>query len=334
MGKRIPYLDSAKGFAIYLVVFAHLLAVTFNDWHEVCLYSPEQSSSVKQAGFLWQLVYAFHMPLFFMISGFLTYKSGGQILHEEIRKKCKRLLLPYLCTGGLLLPLYGTFGYWFLFALFELSLMAIFIQFTLDKVNKINNIVIDIVIIIIVCLISKKILMSHFLVNPICEPNRCVQFLIPFFMGFLLKKHRRLIELVSNHFTILFIAFILLFVMQYIDNPIVSKLHSMSVLYSVIGCVGTFASLSFFKMMDNASRLGRTLTYLGQNTMEIYILHVFFYIQIKSMGDFWLMTDVRTCITTQIIYGTFITCLNIGLALLTSKLIKKSKILNKLFFGF
>lgn len=77
MGKRILYLDTAKGFAIFLVVFAHLLAVTFNDWHEVCLYSSEQSASIKQAGFLWQLIYAFHMPLFFMVSGFLTYKLGG-----------------------------------------------------------------------------------------------------------------------------------------------------------------------------------------------------------------------------------------------------------------
>lgn len=234
----------------------------------------------------------------------------------------------------LLLPLYGTFGYWFLFALFELSLMAIFTQFVLDKVNKKNIILIDVAFVIIVCLISKKILMSHYLANPICEPNRCVPFLIPFFVGFLLKKHNRLMELVSNNFTMFFVAFILLFAMQYVDNHIVLRLHDVFVDYDVIGCIGTFASLSFFKMLGDTSKLSRTLAFLGRNTMEIYILHVFFYIQIKSMGDFWLSTDVRTCITTQIIYGTLITCLNIGLAVLSSKLIKKSEILNKLFFGF
>ena len=75
--KRIVYLDATKGFAIFLMVFAHIIAWNFEDYTQVVWYDVSQPINVKVAGFLWQVIYAFHMPLFFLISGFLAYRMGG-----------------------------------------------------------------------------------------------------------------------------------------------------------------------------------------------------------------------------------------------------------------
>ena len=53
--ERIKYLDYLKAFAIYLVVYGHLL----------CDYADEQASSPVCI-----TIYSFHMALFMSLSGF------------------------------------------------------------------------------------------------------------------------------------------------------------------------------------------------------------------------------------------------------------------------
>lgn len=70
--ERIEFLDQAKGFAIFLMVFAHAIAWNFTDWQSVCIYSQGQSISEIFGGLIWNIVYSFHMPLFFLIAGYFT----------------------------------------------------------------------------------------------------------------------------------------------------------------------------------------------------------------------------------------------------------------------
>ena len=82
MTKRIEYLDQIKGFAIFLMVFAHIIAWSYDDWRLV-MHPVDNKQCFINAGLIWHFVYAFHMALFFMVSGYLTYKpiqradSGG-----------------------------------------------------------------------------------------------------------------------------------------------------------------------------------------------------------------------------------------------------------------
>lgn len=80
-GTWLPWLDSAKGFGIILVVLGHASLI----------------------GHLNQVLYSFHMPLFFIISGML-FKPHP--LKELLGKKARRLLVPYLTFASL------TFIYW------------------------------------------------------------------------------------------------------------------------------------------------------------------------------------------------------------------------------
>lgn len=69
-GKRIEWLDIAKGIGIFLVVYAHARA-PYNSY-----------------------IYNFHMPFFFLISGIL-YKPGGE-LKKYILRKVQTLYIPFV----------------------------------------------------------------------------------------------------------------------------------------------------------------------------------------------------------------------------------------------
>jgi len=71
--KRIHWIDVTRGIAIILVIYGHL----FNTDHQR------------------YLIYAFHMPLFFFISGLVFKPTGSKPFREIIVKYVKQLLIPY-----------------------------------------------------------------------------------------------------------------------------------------------------------------------------------------------------------------------------------------------
>lgn len=82
MSQRLEYIDHLKAVAITLVVFGHFL-IAINpirfSYHPV------------------QIVYSFHMPLFFFLSGFMVgFKDNGKLPFSFIKKKMATLLLPWL----------------------------------------------------------------------------------------------------------------------------------------------------------------------------------------------------------------------------------------------
>ena len=85
--KRYDYLDIAKGLGILAVVWAHIMLV----------------------GWSHKVIYAFHMPLFFFISGMLFGRKKYDSFLSFLRKRAKRLLLPYALYSV------ATWGIWALF---------------------------------------------------------------------------------------------------------------------------------------------------------------------------------------------------------------------------
>lgn len=73
MQERSQYLDLAKGIAIFLMVFCHTgYSSLFNVW-----------------------VYAFHMPIFFFISGMFVNEKKYSVF-QFINKRFKQIFIPYL----------------------------------------------------------------------------------------------------------------------------------------------------------------------------------------------------------------------------------------------
>ena len=77
MSKRVEYIDIARGIGILLVVMGH------NDFS---LISP----------FAYQVIYSFHMPLFFFLSGYFLDASIS--FFEFIKKRFHAVLKPYFFT--------------------------------------------------------------------------------------------------------------------------------------------------------------------------------------------------------------------------------------------
>ena len=141
MSKRIEYLDIAKGIGILLVVLGH------NDFEVISL-------------FVQRLIYSFHMPLFFFLSGYFLNTSVP--FFDFFKKRFNALLKPFFFTIFLIYftsvsfekmgfnmaitrtvkSLYGSGHYldwvqlWFLPHLFAVSLYA-FLFITL--VSKLRN---------------------------------------------------------------------------------------------------------------------------------------------------------------------------------------------------
>ena len=81
--KRIFWLDILRGFAMFLVVYGHT----------------SKSTEIKQ------IIYGFHMPLFFIISGMANIFQKEISTKEFIKKKIRTLIIPYFLLNIIILPL-------------------------------------------------------------------------------------------------------------------------------------------------------------------------------------------------------------------------------------
>ena len=120
--ERVGYIDSLRGFAILLVVVGHLIQFNYNAFLESKLFN---------------IIYSFHMPLFFFISGcaralHIDKQIFLKSLFAKIFKRFYVLIVPSIVWSSIV-PLFFfnitnitwrlTSSYWFLNVLFVISLM-------------------------------------------------------------------------------------------------------------------------------------------------------------------------------------------------------------------
>ena len=83
---RLLYIDILKAFTIYLVLWGHAIMHFQPDYKE---------------SYIFQVIYAFHMPLFMMLSGYFAISSMKMEIVPFIKKKFRQLLLPCISWGVL-----------------------------------------------------------------------------------------------------------------------------------------------------------------------------------------------------------------------------------------
>lgn len=334
--ERILFLDAIKGFAIFLMVLAHAIAWNFENWQNVVLLQDNIPLNTIHAGFIWQFIYSFHMPLFFLVSGYLLYKPdvslGGALL--GMRKKTMRLLVPYFATGFLITLIRPGFGYWFLFSLWELSIIGILMHVVLNTVNKKNIIVVDFLIIGLVWFLLEHTLTHSALSNPVADVGCGVQYFLPFMAGFLIRKYKQMDDFLSRYYTIIVITFLLIFSLRYLqwEQPIFNKAFNIVNKCRLTGIIG---SLTFYYLFKEgvSKQFESFLSWMGKYTFEIYIFHVFFVLRISQVGSFWINTNLPTCLATQILYCSVVSLFAIGISIVIASFVKHSPLLSKLMFG-
>ena len=85
---RIIAFDYLKGIAIFLVVWCHCIQYIFGETFDNTFYS---------------IIYSFHMPLFMIISRYLSSKKTDDSIITLAVGKFRRLIIPNISWGSIVL---------------------------------------------------------------------------------------------------------------------------------------------------------------------------------------------------------------------------------------
>ena len=269
--ERIKYLDYLKAFAIYLVVYGHLL----------CDYADEQTSSPVCI-----TIYSFHMALFMSLSGYFFQSSLKKSFTEVLKSKAVQLLIPlvvwdimktivlaalnpdtataivehYIRKGG---PLHG---FWYLKTLFILYIANYLIYKVVKR---------DWVAAIASCTI--------FLILP---DMNFTSIMCPFFwLGYFIHSQKGLFD---NKFTILFSIATIIVILGFVwkQEYAYNQKDNSPDIYLLRFAIGSAASIVLFKLFEGISPYIEKIDYkniitkIGGCTLGIYCIHMFFYMDI------------------------------------------------------
>lgn len=339
--KRSPYLDIIKAILILLVIIGHSIQ-----------YGSGSTYLEKQLFFnnyLFKFIYSFHMPLFIMISGYLSYNSlNKNSLKETFISKFKSLIIPLFFWSiipfiinlefysiieslKLFIAVFST-NLWFLWSLFYINIL----------VKLINKYFKDNIFIYILSFLITFILPNTFVIKYFNFQFSLYSYLYFYFLiGYFYKKYNledklnklfNIKTLIIN--TIIFILLLIPFSTN--DYIYVSGINIMGNykqlfidLYRyLLGLLGSIELLLLIKLLlpkikDN---LKDKLLYLGKNTLGIYIISSIIHPYLLP-----IITKGLANINYLFIFIESIIILIISIIII--ELIKKNKFLSKYLLG-
>lgn len=345
--QRIEYIDAMRGFTMVLVVLSHVLMYTFSS-------TPTFSFN--------DVFLTFRMPLFFFLSGFLMYRNGrfDKIVDTGGFMKQKFIvqliptfifsflyaLIAHLSYKGLWLDK-AKGGYWFTYTLFFFFLIYSVGDYLLGKVfhGKLKLLIGSGIAILIY-------FFSKYSLTPGCPWSQSwingflglanFQYFLFFFFGALVKSHlNRFFEIIDNPIGMMgilvsFIALLLVLLVPSISEPLTRfSIAAYSVLKTITGFFGITIVFAFFRKYQDSFKkdkvLGRGLQYIGERTLDIYLLQVFFvYANLQGVGAFF---TAHCNPILELFAGLLVSLAIIIVCLVLSNMIRCSNTLAKLLFG-
>ncbi|MGN1245821.1 MAG: acyltransferase family protein [Muribaculaceae bacterium] len=304
MKQRIEYFDLLKGMAIFLVVMGHVITM--------CIRGID-------AAFLFKLIGQVHMPVFFFISGYFTYKDS--FAPPALKKRFIQLIVPFFVVSALwiwyfphsslgspmsstLTGLYCSFwkdGYWFTLCLFMLFLIYWPLSAVLRRCSRLWQQLVAVVVTYAVLLFVASLWSSEADNFDIAGLGLLSWFFPIFIFGVFAKKYSTVWLKVTSSGTWLTVAAILfplaLFTLVYPwDLPyipewtrIISRpLLHVSVVVIAVTAVSPWSSREFAPVARAESRpsiVARFFKYLGTESLSIYLLHYFFLFPLTPLQE-------------------------------------------------
>ena len=324
--KRLSYIDSLKGLAIILVVVGHVATGYLRGGDQNALY----------AG-LYNAIYAFHMPLFFMISGFLfshAYSAKSASLRaEKLKRQIFNLVFLYLlyslfmwastvvlhryvntpCTVRdlLLLPVKPIKIFWYLYVL-----ILYYLVFSCGFIARQKT-----AWLLLPALIFNVI--SFRVPNSLPFSAKNFLFYLLFFvLGMVLNEKPQLLEKKALIFTPLPLI-TALFVLFWHDSRTLQSIPFVNT------ALGLSCSLCLFGLFCQCRPLGESLalSFVGRYSLEIYVLHLHF-------GTFCRALFRRTSLTDPLLLTLIASVISVLVPIAVTLLCKKLGIYRYLFAPF
>lgn len=334
--KRIDYIDALRGLSMILVVLAHVFL----------MMSPRHWDSSPIASVLM----SFRMPLFFFVSGFFAYRAvekwtASTAIDVAVRKFRAQIIcsLVFFCLFQWMknLPMSemwerGLTYFWFTVALFQMWLLYLGLALASRKSGK--NLL-DIPILIMICcsvafgqyqtsLTAWRLLSWH-----------CVIYYFQFFaIGLMARRHAagfdRLVDNTTFRTAVIILFFtgcIYFYSNRYHTPTDFGTFFLQEVLHRYCGLFSVFllfrSSSAYFE--GNAFP-SRALKYIGQRTLDIYMLHMFFMPSMTSMASVFAPTSMAL---PKLVFGLAVALCDIALCLVVSRVIRCSPFLEVWLFG-
>jgi len=324
---RHVFIDLMRGAAIFLVVLGRFIQTYSKDGN-------------FDADPLFRLLYSFHMPLFFVISGIsagLAYKTNIDL--KLLGKRFLQLILPYsvwLCINFFSYGHYTStpflaylqkvlrsvdYGLWYLWVLFGCYVVLFFVAMLIERVGKRNYVLFALIGISAFFVYTRSTSLLGM---------ELIRSLIPFFLcgyAFGLYKEDFKRKLTINFLMVCALSFFVLLWFWYRNEvpSFLMRFNGMRELFTRIYVIATaFTGMAFFvvvlKTLDYIWLKGILLN-LGKASLGIYILQFSFlaYFPPFIQGNYVLIL-LSTVITTGVTY-------------ILTKVLRSSSITAKLLLG-
>ena len=348
--KRIKYYDLMKGIAIFLVVMGHVLAMCIRE--------------VDRA-FLFKFIGQVHMPIFFFISGYMTYKvaeHGGFAL-SKLGKRVKQLMIPFFVMSALwvwyfphsqlesplhdnLPDLYRAYwkdGYWFTLCLMELCLVYWPMSWLMSRLKSVWLQVLTVVATYAV-LVMLSVLFADAEANlDLVGVGLLARFFPVFMMGVMAHRFKEGFNALWHTegwllasvivFAVSFYAVVypwdLPWLPEWTSFVTIPLMHA-SLMVLVLSMVEPWSNKEYAHE-HKPSLLARYFNYLGNESLGIYLCHYFFLFPLGILRE--PVTAMGLANVPLIAISAVVASVVIAVTLLAMRVIKCSRILSLLMLG-
>ena len=342
---RLEYFDVLKGLAIFLVVMGHVLTISIRG---------------IDSAFSFKLIGEIHMPVFFFISGFFTYKiiDTKDFATPNLKQRFLQLIVPFVVVSALWVWFYthsrlespfdahisslyadtSKHGYWFTLCLFEIILIYAGLSYIFRLItNQIIQILITISIWILLGALALYILPER-IGNILSLINVC-QFFPIFMVGVFAKKNQNCYNRAIGNswiYTASLIVFcpVLYYTCYYWEFPSIPAgfvYITRCILHITFVCVAITAVKAWLDKTTPQNKAVRIFSYLGKESLAIYLLHYFLLFPMSFMQE--PLREMGLGLVPTFVVAAAVASIIIALVLIINHIIGRSKLLSLLLTG-
>lgn len=356
MKQRLHYFDILKGIAIFMVVMGHVLTM--------CVREIDRAALFKFIGEI-------HMPLFFFISGWFTFKltENGRVRVPDLGQRALQLLVPmvvvstlwiwYFPHSGLQSPLDCTFGglwsdswkngYWFTFVLFQIMLLYALLCPLLTRLKSAaSSLGLTVIVWALLIIVSNNLNIQALGISSFALT---MQFFPVFMAGAIASRHRDSFGTITRSGTwvtisLLLGAFLLYFICWQWEFPsltadalggytvpIARSLFHICLAVVAIAVIKPWSEriYSVPSPSGTAFRWAETWQLLGRKSLSIYLLHYFFLFPMGICRDTLMAFNLG--FTPLFVFSAAVAACVIAIVLGVNAVIERSPLLALLLTG-